>query len=339
VAQPLVVTVGPLAAADADGVSLSQSAAGAQHLVVNGAFAAGTFDADGIAASQSPGGAVDLTLNGATVNSLSGAAVAYLPTLSRVYITSAGNDSGRTFTVYGTIFSLTGPVSVVETVTGANTNTVSTTKQFQTVTRVAISGASAAAVTVGYHDGLATLDVQRRIILTSGGDDTGVTFTLAGTDGTGAPISESITGTNGGAAQSALSYKTVTSILTSAAVATTIQVGTNTTADSVPVRFDDFAGNAQVAIQLDVTGTLSTGATIQQTMNDPNFVTNTVQPNTFRYTPATMNWVNHPDAAMVNKTSGSAQANYAYAPLFARMTVTTTNGASATATFRQAYMH
>lgn len=335
-AQPLRVTVGPLATADDDNVSLSQTAAGAQYLVINGAAAAGTFDADSICASQSPGAAGNMTLNGAAVNSTSGAAVAYIP-LSRVYITSAGNDSGLTFTVYGTIFSLSGPVSVVETVTGANTNVVSTSKQFQTVTRVAISGASAAAVTVG-HSGLATQDVQRRIIITSGGDDTGITFTLTGTDANSSPISEVITGVNNAAVSSVLSYKTVASVLTSGAAASTLIVGTNTTADSPPVRFDDFAGNAQVAIQLDVSGTLSTGATIQQTLNDPNFVTNTVQPNTFMYTPATVNWINHPDAAMVNKTTGSAQSNYGYVPLFARLTVTTTGSASATATFRQTFM-
>ena len=55
--RPVVVTVGPLATADADGVGLSQTAAGAQNLVINGALAAGTFDTDSICASQTPGGA------------------------------------------------------------------------------------------------------------------------------------------------------------------------------------------------------------------------------------------------------------------------------------------
>ena len=62
---PITVTVGPLATADPDGVSLSQTAAGAQNLVINGALAAGTFDADSICASQSPGAAGAITINGA----------------------------------------------------------------------------------------------------------------------------------------------------------------------------------------------------------------------------------------------------------------------------------
>ena len=37
--QPITVNVGPLATADADGIALSQTAAGAQKLAINGAFA------------------------------------------------------------------------------------------------------------------------------------------------------------------------------------------------------------------------------------------------------------------------------------------------------------
>lgn len=332
-AQPLRAVVGPLATADDDAVSLSQTAAGAQYLVVNGAKATGTFLATSVAAAQAVGGAANLTLNGTTVNSISGAAVAYLPSLSRVYITSAGNDSGITFTVYGTVFSLTGPVAVTETVTGANTSVVSTSKQFQTVTRVAASAGAAGNVSVG-HSGAATLDVQRRIIITSGGNDTGITFTLSGTDGTGSPISEVITGASGAAASSVLSYKTVTSILTSAAAATTVIVGTNTVADSPWLRFDDFAANTQVSIQCTVSGTVN--YTVSQTLEDPNFVTNTVMPNTFMWTPATVTWLNHPDAALVGATA-TKQGNYGYAPLFARVTLNSGTG-TVTSTFRQAYM-
>jgi len=331
-AQPLVVTVGPLAAADADGAAQSQVAAGAQHLVLNGDLAANTFDADGVCLSQAAA-LGDLTLNGARVSSVSGAPVAYLPSLSRVYITSTGDDSGVTFTVYGTLFSPSGPVSVVEVVTGSNSSVASTTKQYQTVTRIAASGASAGTVTVGYYDGLATMDMQRRIIITSSGDDTGITFTLTGTDGTGAVITEVLTGANAGAATSALSYKTLTSVLTSGAAAGTVTVGTNGMADSFWVRFDDFAGNSQVAIQCTPDG--ATG-TVQQTLEDPNRVTNTVAPNTFQWTPAEITWLDHPDANLVG-FSTPVQGNYGYAPLFARVTLTSGSG-SITTTFRQAYM-
>ncbi len=122
-----------------------------------------------------------------------------------------------------------------------------------------------------------------------------------------------------------LSYKTVTSIQTSAAVATTVIVGTNTVADSPWLRFDDFAANSQVSIQCTVSGTAN--YTVSQTLEDPNFVTNT---------PATITWVNHPDTALV-AASTTQQGNYGYAPLFSRVTLNSGTG-SVTSTFRQAYM-
>ena len=266
-AQPITVTVGALATGDDDNVSLSQTAAGSQYLVINGAGAAGTFVANSICASQTPGGAGELTINGtlATTQPVAGAggtasapsALVRFPSPVRVYITCAGNNSGRTFTVTGTLQSVNtfGPgVVVSETVTGANANTVATTALFSTVTSVSISGASTGAVTVG-HSGTSTLDTARRIIITSGGDDSGITFALVGTDWAGNVISETVTGTASSIASSVLDYLTVTSVKTSGAAASTVKVGTNGVAGSPWVRFDDFAANAQVAIQCTVSGT------------------------------------------------------------------------------------
>lgn len=98
--------------------------------------------ANNIALSQTPGGAGDLTLNGSTVVG----GVAILDTQRRVAIASAGNDSGRVYTVYGT--RLDGGV-ISENVTGPNATTVSTVQDFKTVTRVSINGAAAGANTVG----------------------------------------------------------------------------------------------------------------------------------------------------------------------------------------------
>lgn len=342
---PITVTVGPLASADADGVSLSQSAAGAQNLVINGALAAGTFDADSICASQSPGAAGALTINGAlaTTNAVAGyggtatagSATVRFPTPTRIYITSAGDDSGVTFTVVGTVqspntFGL--GIGATETLTGANTNTVASTNLYSTITSITISGASAAAVTVG-HSGTATMDMGRRIIITSGGDDTGITFALSGTDWAGNAISETITGVSGAAASSVLDYLTVTSIRTSGAVATTVQVGTNGVAGSPWVRFDDFAAMPEVAIQATASGTVN--YTVQQTMDDPNRVTNQIAPNTYAMARSAVTWVNHPDTALVGAT-GTVQGNYGYAPIFARVVLNSGTG-TVTTTFRQAF--
>lgn len=99
-------------------------------------------DASGVCASQTPGGAGNLTING----TFASGGVATLDTQRRVGVTSAGNVSGVTFTIYGTNQE-GNPIQ--ETITGPNIATTSTTFDFKTVTRVAISGAAAAAVTVG----------------------------------------------------------------------------------------------------------------------------------------------------------------------------------------------
>lgn len=99
-------------------------------------------DPDGIAQSQTPGAAGNLTINGA----LASGGVATIPQPAHVTIASAGNDSARTFTVTGT--DRYGN-AITESITGPNATTVTGTKNFATVTQVAIDAAAAGAITVG----------------------------------------------------------------------------------------------------------------------------------------------------------------------------------------------
>jgi len=345
-AAPIIVTVGPLASADDDGVSLSQTAAAAQNLVINGAKAAGTFVANSICASQTPSGASDLTIDGtlATTNGIAGSggsggavgATVRFAVPTRVYVTTAGNSSARTMTIVGTVQGpgTFGPgVVVSETFNAPNTNTRASTNLYSTIISISISGAATGAITVG-HSGTATLDMARRIIITSGGDDTGITFALQGTDWAGNTISETITGVSGAAASSVLDYLTVTSIRTSGAAAGTLIVGTNAIAGSPWVRFDDYAANAQVALQCTVSGTAN--YTVQQTMEDPNRQTNQSPTATYQWARSAVSWVNHPDTALVAATT-TKQGNYGYAPIFARVVLNSGSG-TVTSTFRQAYL-
>lgn len=112
--QPSVVTVGPLAAASANAICLSQT----------------------------PGGAGALTLNGALVTS----GVAILDVARRVLITCAANESAKTFTITGTSYN--GRVQS-ETVTGAAIGTAQSVLDYKTVTSITISAAAAGAITVG----------------------------------------------------------------------------------------------------------------------------------------------------------------------------------------------
>lgn len=320
--RPVTVTVGPLVAADDDGVATTQKAAGAQYLVINGAKSDGTT-ANNVCQSQSP--ATTFTLNGTLVSS----GVANLGYMRRIYFTCAGNESTKTVVIVGLGYGPNGgPYGITETLTLANASIVASQKLYYSITSITISTASAGAITVGAA-GIATLDVARRIIATSGGNDTGITFTLTGTDWANTPIGETFTGASGAAASSVLSYKTVTSVLTSGAVATTVIIGTNTVADSPWVEFDSYATVGPISIQ----GTPSSAganATVQQTLDNPTSIGNP----TLYNRPDLVTWVNHPDTALVAFTS-TVQGNYAYQPAFAKVVLNSGSGA-ATVTFIQA---
>jgi len=109
--RPITATVGPLAAASANNIALSQT----------------------------PGAAGALTLNGTLVSG----GVAILDNPRRVLITTA--DTTHTFTVTGT----TPTGTVISEVVGPITTSAFTAQDFKTVTSVIINGAATAAVTVG----------------------------------------------------------------------------------------------------------------------------------------------------------------------------------------------
>jgi hypothetical protein len=321
------VTVGALASASATKIGLSQEAAiaGANQLVLNGV--AGVFTANSVCASQTPGGAGALTLNGGLASSApTGTAIAYLPQASRIYITGGSDESGKTFAVVGYRNGPNGgPYAVTETITGPNASIVSSLNQYDQIISITASAGTTGAITVG-HYGIATLDLARRVRITSAGNDSAMTFLISGTNADGTPISETLAGANATTADSVLDYLTVTSIKSSAAVATTVTVGTNGAAASSWVRFDDYGAHMQVAIQCTVSGTVN--YTVQQTLDDPNSITNPVAP-------PSVTWVSHPDANLVGATA-TVQGNYAYSPIFARVLLNSGTGSVVT-TFRQGF--
>lgn len=110
----------------------------------------------------------------------------------------------------------------------------------------------------------------RRVILTSGGNDSGITWTVVGTNASGNRITDTFAGANAGVAQSTSDFVTVTSITPSAAVATTVTAGTNGVGSS-PWVFWNWLGNSPLNIGVAVE--LVSGAvnfTVQHTYDDPN---------------------------------------------------------------------
>lgn len=102
------------------------------------------LDADGITTSASLSGAGTLTING----TLASTGTVTLSSGRQVTITSAGNDTGVTFTVTGTDVNGT---AQTEAITGASGAAATSTKYFKTITEIANSAASAGAVTAGIN--------------------------------------------------------------------------------------------------------------------------------------------------------------------------------------------
>lgn len=70
------------------------------------------------------------------------------------------------------------------------------------------------------------MDVPRNLRFTSAGNDTGITFTVAGFDVYGVPMTETITGANIGIASGLKAFFSVTTITASGASAGTVSIGT-----------------------------------------------------------------------------------------------------------------
>ena len=122
--------------------------------------------------------------------------------------------------------------------------------------------------------------------ITSGGNDTGITFAIVGVDQNGVAVSENVTGASGGVAVSTKYYTSVTSITPSGSVASTASVGTvNTTASAalatIPLNLYSRIG---ATVQVDVSGTIS--YTVQMTYDDCIGSGSNNSTNTYFATPA-----------------------------------------------------
>lgn len=97
--------------------------------------------------------------------------------------------------------------------------------------------------------GVATLDSQRNVVITSAGDDHLLTWTVIGTDENGNPIKDQFAGASG-AATSNLNFLTVTSITGSGATASTVTAGTGATGSSPAKMFDDHVATPNMGFDL-----------------------------------------------------------------------------------------
>jgi len=181
--------------------------------------------------------------------------------------------------------------------------------------RTASSIGAAGAVTLNgslVSNGVATLDQPRRVLFTSAGNDSGITFTIVGTDWNGAYATEVLTGANATTTYTVYDYKTVTSVVASGASAGSVSIGTNGIASSRPV-FLDWYADSSTYIQTDTGGSAGISYTIQLSGDNPN--DSVSGSGNVGYTSA--RWVNSGTAALVTATS-AVNANQAGIPTMIR---------------------
>lgn len=300
--RPISVIVGPLATATATKIATAQRNYGAGGaLALNGAASNAVSTA--VAASQAPATAA-LTLNGTTA--VSGVAHPN----GYIYITSSGNDSALTWAVVGVDKN---GVTISETIYGTNAQSSASTKQYWKITSITPSGSVAANVTVGSFT-VATLDVARRVLFTTVGNESANVATITGTNWAGDTITEALTLTNGSTNYTVLDYLTVTSITMKNAAAGNISVGTTTVASSPWVRFDEYI-SAPAGGQAVVTGTAN--YMVETTFDNPDSFSNPVAP-------SAVVW----DSTMSPIVGAAATASFQMAavPVFARVTLNSGSG-------------
>jgi len=110
----------------------------------------------------------------------------------------------------------------------------------------------------------ATLDTSRRVIITSAGNDTGVTFTVTGTSH-GVYRSEQLTGASGGAAATVNDFDTITSITASGATSA-ITVGTSTTGSTRWMNVNPNVAPFSLDVEISVTGAVT--YSVEYTLSD-----------------------------------------------------------------------
>lgn len=104
--------------------------------------------------------------------------------------------------------------------------------------------------------GVATMDYARQIGIGSSNNDSGVTFTLTGTDNDDKALSEAVTGPNAGTAESTGYFKTITGVSVDGATVSDVQLGTvdEVVSQTIPV---DRASSNMATVGVDITGTIN----------------------------------------------------------------------------------
>ncbi|MGF6837079.1 hypothetical protein QF001_000946 [Paraburkholderia youngii] len=209
---------------------------------VNDTQLAAESSVNSIAQAQTTGAAAQLNLNGTNVTAASATAVAaaaaptantpmtlasapYVMTApAQLSLTSASNVSAVNYSIVGR--DATGAL-ITETLAGPNANTVYSVNVYKAVLAIIPTSTNASTVSAGYSTvaGTSVLTLPSKVMLFSGANLSAVNFTIVGTTTNGTKATETLAGPNVGEVLSANTYASITTISSSAAVASNVSVG------------------------------------------------------------------------------------------------------------------
>lgn len=155
------------------------------------------------------------------------------------------------------------PVVLAKALVAASANAICLAQSGVGGTSLLINGATAVAGQAGFFGTpptSAVLDTQRRVLITSAGNDSAITWTVQGTNDNGAPINCVVTGGNAVAVATPIDFATVSAVIPSAATASTVQVGTNGTGSTPWVRFNPHLSPSVLELAMEFTGTATASA-------------------------------------------------------------------------------
>jgi hypothetical protein len=152
------------------------------------------------------------------------------------------------------------PVVLTKTLAAASVNCIAQAQSLAGAGNFTLNGAAASG-------GVAVLDTARRVLVTSAGNDSGIAFTVFGSNQAGAPIQETLAGANAGAVATNQDFATVSRVASSGATASTVEVGTNGVGSTPWALVDPHVTPTMMGLGVTVAGTVN--FTVEYTYDDP----------------------------------------------------------------------
>ena len=296
--QPMEVTVASITA-DTDGIATAQDQTTVRALVAN------------ITASFANNAV--LAPNG----SLATGGIVVLPKASKLTITSASDFSATQFTILGDDAN---GQPIREVIAGPNNATVTGAVPFKVIRSISPSAASGNDFTVGIYPLEAqllafptTLASPRPVTITSAANLSALAFTVEGTDRSGRPISQTITGPNAATVTTTMYFKTVTAVRYNGAMASNVEVGWGVTSVCAPQPVDHYRNPFGIGLGCSILSGTPTYS-VEHTFDD-------IQSATFNE--GTAEWFPH---SSIDGATTDQDGNYAYPPSAIRLVIDSGSG-------------